>query len=106
VHRKTLAARLARAGMPTPLALIGWCRLLAAARAMEEGGRTLEQVALRLEFPGAAALRNMLARYTGLSPREVRRRGGVQSVIAAFRRTLTARRNRRSAPAQRTSGTP
>jgi AraC-like DNA-binding protein len=92
MHRKTLAARLARAGMPTPLALIGWCRLLAAARAMEEGGRTLEQVALRLEFPGAAALRNMLARYTRLTPREVRAPGGLRAVVAAFRQALTVAR--------------
>jgi hypothetical protein len=69
---------------------------------MEEGGRTLEQVALRLEFPGAAALRNMLARYTGLTPREVREGGGVRAVLAAFRGALAAPRP--EAPAHPTIG--
>lgn len=83
--RRTLARRLERSGMPSPLAVIGWCRLLAAARAMEDPGRTLEQVALQLDFPGAAALRNMLARYTRLRPRDVRGGGGLCAVLAAFR---------------------
>lgn len=88
--RRTLGRRLARAGLPSPLGIIGWCRLLVAARAMEEGGRTLEQVALRLQFAGAASLRNMLARYTGLRPREVRENGGLRCVLSAFRQAIAA----------------
>jgi AraC-like DNA-binding protein len=95
--RRTLARRLARTGVPTPLALINWCRLLVAARAMEDRGRTLEQVALQLDFPGAAALRNMLARYTGLKPRDVREGGGLRRVLAAFRDALEGDRRRTSA---------
>ena len=100
--RRTLGRRLARAGLPSPLAVIGWCRLLVAARAMEEGGRTLEQVALRLEFPGAASLRNMLSRYTGLRPREVREGGGLRRVLLAFREAVEAGRRR----ARREGGAP
>jgi AraC-like DNA-binding protein len=88
VHRKTLAARLARAGMPSPLALVGWCRLLLAARFISEGGRSLESVAVQLEFPSASALRNMLARYTGLKPQELRGTDGMRLVAAAWRRTV------------------
>ncbi|MFL5574366.1 MAG: helix-turn-helix domain-containing protein [Gemmatimonadaceae bacterium] len=90
--RRTLGRRLRRAGLPSPLAVIGWCRLLVAARVMEERGRTLEQVALRLQFPGAASLRNMLARYTALRPREVRENGGLRCVLFAFRRVIEAGR--------------
>jgi len=100
--RRTLGRRLLRAGLPSPQATIGWCRLLAAAQAMEEGGRTLEQVALRLEFPGAASLRNMLLRYTGLRPRDVREGGGLRCVLAAFRRAVEAGRAREG-PARRTA---
>ena len=88
--RRTLARRLARTGLPSPLAVIGWCRLLLAARAMEDGGRTLEQIAHQLDFPGAAALRNMLVRYTALRPREVRENGGLRCVLFALRRAIEA----------------
>ena len=49
---------------------------------------TLEQAALRLEFPSGTALRNMLMRYTGLKPRELRENGGVHCVMHLFRREL------------------
>lgn len=88
VHRKTLGDRLARAGLPTPQAILGWCRLLLAARLMEDPHRPLERIALDLRFPGAASLRNMLRRYTGLSPREVRERGGFELVLASFQDDL------------------
>ena len=92
--RRTLARRLARGGMPSPLAVVGWCRPLIAARAMEDGGRTLEQIAHQLDFPGAAALRNMLVRYTALRPREVRENGGLRCVLFAFRRAIDAGQRR------------
>lgn len=90
MHRKTLRRRLKGAGLPGPLQLIGWCRLLVAARLIEEPGRPLEHVAHDLDFPSAAALRNLLARYTGLRSREVREHGGVGCVLAAFRRVIVA----------------
>ena len=43
---------------------------------------------LLLDFSSAASLRNMLKRYTGLSPREVRENGGLRCVLHAFRQTL------------------
>lgn len=95
INRKTLGRRLVRGGLPGPLALIGWCRLLVAARALENRGRTLEDVALELEFSGAAGLRNMLTRYTGLRPNEVRSRGGFDAVLDALFRALAARAEQR-----------
>lgn len=91
MHRKTLGARLARAGLPVPQAVIGWCRLLHAARMMEDAARPLEQVAMQLNFSSAASLRNMLARYTGLRPRDVRESGGFACVLSEMRRALDAR---------------
>jgi AraC-like DNA-binding protein len=90
VHRKTLVDRLKAARMPSPRAMIGWCRLLVAARMLDDPGRTVEQVALKLDFPSGAALRNMFKRYTGLRTTEVRENGGVHCLIHALKRELAA----------------
>jgi AraC-like DNA-binding protein len=90
VHRKTLVDRLNAAHLPSPRAMIGWCRLLIAARALDDQGRTVEQVALKLDFPSGAALRNMFKRYTGLRTTEVRENGGVRCLVHAFRREVAA----------------
>lgn len=87
-HRKTVVRHLQQAGLPPPWQLVGWCRLLHAARMLEDPGRTLETIALHLDFASASALRNMLARYTGLSPRAVRERGGLSCVLPLFLRAL------------------
>lgn len=88
VHRKTLVDRLGSAHLPTPSALIAWCRLLVAARLLEDPGRSVEQVALLLDFPSGTALRNMTKRYTGLRPSEIRENGGLRCVLHAFKRQL------------------
>ena len=90
VHRKTLVDRLKAARLPSPRAMIGWCRLLVAARLLDDPGRTVEQVALKLDFPSGAALRNMFKRYTGLKTTEVRENGGVRCMLHAFKRELAA----------------
>lgn len=91
MHRKTLCARLVRAGLPSPQGVIGWCRLLHAAHMMEDVSRPLEHIALQLNFSSAASLRNMLARYTGLRPQEVRQGGGFVCVLRSLRRAIAAR---------------
>ncbi|MEO6445520.1 MAG: helix-turn-helix domain-containing protein [Gemmatimonadaceae bacterium] len=90
VHRKTLVDRLTAAGLPTPSAVIAWCRMLVAARLLEDPGRSIEQVALLLDFPSGTSLRNMMKRYTGLRPGEIRENGGVRCVLHALRRELVA----------------
>jgi AraC-like DNA-binding protein len=90
IHRKTLVDRLRSAGLPSPRTIIGWSRLLTAARLLDDPGRTVEQVALRLDFPSGTALRNMFKRYTGLRTSEVRENGGVRCVLHAFKRVLAA----------------
>jgi AraC-like DNA-binding protein len=87
VHRKTLVDRLSSAGMPNPSAMIAWCRLLIAARLLEDT-RPVEQVAMLLDFPSGAALRNMLKRYTGLKPSEIRENGGLSCVLHIMKRSL------------------
>ena len=88
VHRKTLVDRLSAAGFPSPSAVISWCRLLVAARLLEDPGRSIEQVALVLDFPSGTSMRNMVKRYTGLRPVEVRENGGVRCILHAFKREI------------------
>lgn len=88
VHPKTLVHRLRRSVRLAPSALIGWCRLFVAAHMLEDPNRSVAQIALALDFASSAALRGMLRRYTGLRPQEVRERGGLELVVAMFRRQL------------------
>ena len=88
VSRRTLVNRFTHAGLPPPRTIIAWCRLLLAARLLEDPARSVESVALALEFGSGAALANMLRRYTGLPPRELRRHGGVRCLLAVLRKKL------------------
>jgi AraC-like DNA-binding protein len=88
LDRRTLVRRLERAGLPPPRRIAGWCRVIVAIRLLEEPIYTLEQAALRLDFPSGTALRNMLVRYTGLRPREIRENGGIRCALHVFRREL------------------
>jgi AraC-like DNA-binding protein len=90
VHRKTLVERLTAAGFPAPSAVISWWRLLLAPRPREEPARSIEQVALVLDFPSGTSMRNMVRRYTGLRPYEVRENGGMRCVLHAFKRQIGA----------------
>ena len=91
IHRKTLANYCARAGAPVPGALIGWCRLLLAAQLLRSQLGTVEAVALQLDFPSATALRNMLKRYTGLRPADVRAGPGLNRMMAMFEAALNSK---------------
>jgi AraC-like DNA-binding protein len=84
LHRKTLAQHCARAKLPTPSALSCWARLILTAQRLEDPGRTTERAALEVGFPSGSAFRNMLKRYTGLSPSQLREQGGSVCVIEMF----------------------
>lgn len=79
--RRTLAHRLYRAGSPSAAALISWSRLLAAAEMLVDDRRSVEQAALALGFASGSALRGMLQRYAGVTPRELRARGGLTHLL-------------------------
>jgi AraC-like DNA-binding protein len=99
LHRKTLAERCSLAGTPAPQQMLGWCRLLAAAVLLEDRGRPVDHIALELDFPSGAAFRNMLKRYSGLSPAALRARGAITEMSRLFRRAV--RGSRWSRPATR-----
>jgi len=88
LHRKTLAERCSLSGTLPPQQMLGWCRLLAAAVLLEDRGRAVDHIALELDFPGGAAFRNMLKRYTGLSPAALRAKGAIAEMSRQFRRAV------------------
>lgn len=90
VHRKTLVYRLRQADLPSPSAMIGWCRLFVAAHLLESPAVSVAGVALRRGFPSPSAFRGMLRRYSGLSPQELRGRGGLPHLLQVFQQ-LAAR---------------
>jgi AraC-like DNA-binding protein len=92
VHRRTLVNRMRAAGCPAPRALRTWCRVFVAARLLEEPGRTVESVALQLDFDSPSGLRNTLRRYTGRAPAALRAAGGLRCALAAFAAACEARR--------------
>lgn len=84
VHRKTLVNRCAIEGAPSPGAIVAWCLLLLTAALLAQPGVTVEHVAMRLNFPSASALRNMLKRHAGLRPRDLRGEHGVDQLVTRF----------------------
>jgi methylphosphotriester-DNA--protein-cysteine methyltransferase len=75
-------------GLPPPSELLVWCRLLLVSHLLATTVRTVESVAMELEFPSDTALRNTIKRYTGMRASEVRERGGLVCMLQAFRDRL------------------
>lgn len=90
LHRKTLVNYCAKANLPSPVELLGWCRLMVAAQIHQTTGRTVESIALELDWASATALRNMMKRYTGMRLSDVRERGGLGVVAEALGRRIQA----------------
>ncbi len=88
LHRKTLHDRCTQAGTLPPQQILGWCRMLAAAVLLEDRGRPVDHIALELQFPSGAAFRNMLKRYTGLNPQQLRKRGTISEMSRLFARAV------------------
>jgi AraC-like DNA-binding protein len=91
LSRRTLSYRLASGCLLSAHSLIVWSRLLIAARLLQDTGRTIESVALSLQFGSAAAFRNMLRRQAGLSPAKLRVHGGQAFLLNAFTGLLASR---------------
>jgi AraC-like DNA-binding protein len=88
LHRKTLAERCQLSRSLPPQLMLGWCRMMAAAVLLEDRGRLVDHVALELDFASGTAFRNMLKRYTGLNPGELRARGPLAEMTRQFRRAI------------------
>ena len=97
VNRKTLVNYCARANLPSPGKLLSWCRLLLAAHYLATTTRTVERIALQLDFASDTALRNMIKRYTGLRAQDLRHGDGASVVLAHLTRALATHRETHTA---------
>jgi AraC-like DNA-binding protein len=88
LHRRTLSARSRNVRYPSPSALIAWARLLIATDIMMSMAATADRAAVMAGFGSGTAFRNMLRRYTGLRPAEVRAGGGLEYIIALLRESI------------------
>jgi AraC-like DNA-binding protein len=70
VSRRTLTAWATSAGARGVRALTSRCRVLVATEMLRDRRRSVEEVALELQFSSSAHLHNTMKRYTGLRPRE------------------------------------
>jgi transcriptional regulator GlxA family with amidase domain len=84
VHRRTLVNQLRTAGFPPPAGLIGWCRLLVSAHLLDHTERTVGDIARTLHFVSPSHYRGTVARYTGMTPTALRRRGALGTVVVSF----------------------
>jgi transcriptional regulator GlxA family with amidase domain len=91
-NRKTLVNHCALCGYPPPQELLAWCRLAVVGELLTCTTRTIEAIALQLDFPSDTALRNMIKRYTGLRASEIRAQGGMRCMLQAFETAKLARR--------------
>lgn len=87
VNRKTLVNHCRAAGFPPPGAVVAWCLILLTTGLLATPGVTVERVAIQLNFPSATALRNMLKRYTGLRPGDLRTANALDELCARFVRS-------------------
>lgn len=88
VPRKTMDRRLSKSLALTARQLVGWGRLIAVAMRLEAPAATVEAAAHELGFASPSALRNLLSRYTGLTPTELRNGGGVEYLVKQLAQAL------------------
>ena len=77
---RSLRQALENAGFPAPTRVLLWGRLLLAGARLGRDGRTVEDVAFSLGYATATSLARAMKSQTGLSPREVSQRGGMERV--------------------------
>lgn len=88
---RSLAAVLRGAGLPTPVRVLLWGRLLHAGALLGRDGRTVEDTALRLGYATASSFRRAMKNETGFAPGEVAARGGLPFVQSRLFRERAGR---------------
>lgn len=94
VDRRTLALRSKSDHCPAPGFLLGWCRVLSAAQYLSRSGYSVRQASRELRFSTTSALRNLIKRYTGMSPLQLVNRGGVAYALQQLAEQIQVGRDR------------
>jgi AraC-like DNA-binding protein len=91
VHRKTPNTWCKKERFLRPEEMLVWCRLLLVAAMLELTSRTLESIAVELDYASATSLRNQLKNYTGMTATQIRGTG-LAAVINVFKGRVAQRR--------------
>jgi AraC-like DNA-binding protein len=84
IKPSTLMSRFSRAGLPSPKAYLAAIRLLYAAQYFEGGGRSVSDVAYRLECSSPQSFGRTLRAMLGITPGEFRRRLPFPAALQRF----------------------
>ena len=84
VKPSTLMSRFARAGLPSPKTYLAAVRLLYAAQYFEGGGRSVADVAYRLDCSSPQSFGRTLRAMLGITPGEFRRRFPFPTALERF----------------------
>jgi AraC-like DNA-binding protein len=87
LNRKTLASHCKTEGFPPPGAVVAWCLILLTTALLATPGITVERIAMQLNFPSGAALRNMIKRHTKLRPVDLRTPTALVEMCGRFLRS-------------------
>ena len=84
VRPSTLMSRFARAGLPSPKSYLASVRLLHAAHLLEASGRSIADVAYRLEYSSPQSFGRHVRAMLGITSLEFRRRFPFPTALARF----------------------
>jgi AraC-like DNA-binding protein len=84
IKPSTLMSRFARAGLPSPKTYLAAIRLLYAAQYFEGGGRSVSDVAYRLDCSSPQSFGRTLRAMLGITPGEFRRRFPFPEALTRF----------------------
>lgn len=84
IKPSTLMSRFARAGLPSPKTYLAAVRLLYAAQYFEGGGRSVADVAYRLECSSPQSFGRTIRAMLGITPGEFRRRFPFPTALERF----------------------
>jgi len=86
--RPFLSQCLKSTGLPSVGHLLLWSRIFHAAHWLEEPARSGESISRQLEYSSGSAFRRALKHYTGSTPSEISRGGGLALVLRGFVKTM------------------
>jgi AraC-like DNA-binding protein len=84
IKPSTLMSRFARAGLPSPKTYLAAIRLLYAAQYFEGGGRSVADVAYRLDCSSPQSFGRTIRAMLGITPGEFRRRFPFPTALERF----------------------
>jgi AraC-like DNA-binding protein len=82
--RAHASVRLRSCGLPSAGHMLTWAKLLHGGRWLMDPARSAQSVSRQLEYSSGAAFRRTLRTYTGLTPTQVRSRGGLSVILEHF----------------------